>query len=50
VKELNFIEATVFAVESEPANVLLLDSSINVVDPATAGALLVRYGDLGRHR
>jgi hypothetical protein len=39
VKELSFIEATVFAVESRPANVLLLDPSINVVDPATAGSL-----------
>ena len=36
---MNFIEETVFAVESEPANVLLLDPSSNVVDPATAGAL-----------
>jgi 2-methylisocitrate lyase-like PEP mutase family enzyme len=44
VKELNLIKATVFAVESSPVNVLLLDPSMNVVDLATAGVRRIRVG------
>jgi 2-methylisocitrate lyase-like PEP mutase family enzyme len=43
VKELHFIEATVFAIESKPVNVLL-DPSKNIADLAAAGVRRISVG------
>jgi 2-methylisocitrate lyase-like PEP mutase family enzyme len=44
VKELNFIEATGFAVASKPVNVLLLDPSMNVANLVAAGVRRISVG------